>query len=250
MPHARGIFVADPALLGFRRRKCLHQLQAVAQADLAQNDFAVGIEFLDAGHGNLLFFDGGLVSPGAGRLLSKPLSKPLAVSTSREGFFTRGRTAMLDAAVKAISQILSPPMRYHPVALDRAGAGADHGAGHRLAAAVELVCRVRRSLGRGDAGAGLPHDAQHAGLDHLDRGRPRRRPRRHFPDAGGHLADRERVRRRRRRACRARALSGGAPRRRAAARRRDSGRHQDRAADHPGLSDRAALRAVRRRRLL
>src|SRR5215217_6532256 len=43
--------------------------------------------------------------------LSKTLPKPLEVSTSREGFFTRGRTAMLDAAVKAISQILSPPMR-------------------------------------------------------------------------------------------------------------------------------------------
>src|SRR5947199_7478532 len=52
-------------------------------------------------------FDDGLVSPRAGRLLPKPL----LVSTSREGFFTRGKTAMLDAAVKALSQILSPPMR-------------------------------------------------------------------------------------------------------------------------------------------
>src|SRR5437763_2103362 len=52
-------------------------------------------------------FDDGLVSLRAGRLLPKPL----LVSTSREGFFTRGCTAMLDAAVKALSQILSPPMR-------------------------------------------------------------------------------------------------------------------------------------------
>src|SRR6184192_2889859 len=52
-------------------------------------------------------FDDSLVSPGAGRLLPKPL----LVSTSREGFITRGKTAMLDAAVKALSQILSPPMR-------------------------------------------------------------------------------------------------------------------------------------------
>ena len=137
----------------------------------------------------------------------------------------------------------------HPVALDRAGAGAGYGAGDRLAARVELVRRIRRSLGRGDAGAGLPHDAQRPLLDHLDRGRAWRRPRRHFPDAGGHLADRERVRRRRRRACRARTLSGRASRRRAAARRLDPGRHQDGAADDPGLSDRAALRAVRRRGL-
>src|SRR5205823_8169353 len=42
---------------------------------------------------------------------SSDLPKPLLVSTSREGFFTRGKTAMLDAAVKALSQILSPPMR-------------------------------------------------------------------------------------------------------------------------------------------
>ena len=54
MPHARGIFVAHPALLGRRRRKFLHELQAVAQAHLAQDDLVVGIDFLDAGHGSLM----------------------------------------------------------------------------------------------------------------------------------------------------------------------------------------------------
>ena len=44
MPHARGIFVADPALLGGGRRKFLHQLQAVAQAHFAQDDLVVGID--------------------------------------------------------------------------------------------------------------------------------------------------------------------------------------------------------------
>src|SRR5437763_5339302 len=52
-------------------------------------------------------FDDGLVSPRAGRLLPKPL----LVSTSRESFSGEDGTIMLDAAVKALSQILSPPMR-------------------------------------------------------------------------------------------------------------------------------------------
>ena len=99
-------------------------------------------------------------------------------------------------------------------------------------------------------GPGYPHVAQCAGLDRLDRRRSRRRTRRHLPDARDHLAGGERVRRRRRRPCRARALSGGAAGHRAAARRRDPRRRQDRAADAAGLSDRAALRALRGRRLL
>ena len=156
---------------------------------------------------------------------------------------------MLDAAVKALSQILSPPMRsilWRSIGL-------------ALVLITVLAFGLQRLLSwfaeygevwaEGAARPGLPHPAQHPGLDRLDRGRARRRARRHLPDAGDHLAGRERVRRRRRRPCRARALSGGAARRRAAARRRDPRRRQDGAADDPGLSDRAALRAVRRRRL-
>src|SRR4051794_26787860 len=59
---------------------------------------------------------------------------------------------------------------HHPVALDRAGAGADYGAGHWLAARLELVCRLRRGLGGDAAWAGLPHHAPRPVLDHLDRG--------------------------------------------------------------------------------
>jgi CysZ protein len=42
---------------------------------------------------------------------ARPLPKPSAVATSRESFSPEDETKMLDAAVKALSQILSPPMR-------------------------------------------------------------------------------------------------------------------------------------------
>src|SRR5437762_404171 len=53
MPDAGGIFVADPALLGGRRRKFLYELKAVAQAHFAQDHSVVGIDFLKTGHGSL-----------------------------------------------------------------------------------------------------------------------------------------------------------------------------------------------------
>ena len=53
MPHARGILLADPALLGGRGRKRLHQLQAVAQAHFAQDDLVIGIDVLKTGHDGL-----------------------------------------------------------------------------------------------------------------------------------------------------------------------------------------------------
>src|SRR6202030_1248849 len=52
--HAGSIFVADPALLGLRRRKGLHKLQAVAQAHLTQDHAAIGIDFLNVGHARFL----------------------------------------------------------------------------------------------------------------------------------------------------------------------------------------------------
>jgi hypothetical protein len=53
MPHARAVFVADPALFGRGRGKRFHQLQAVAQAHFAQADAAIGINVLNAGHASL-----------------------------------------------------------------------------------------------------------------------------------------------------------------------------------------------------
>src|SRR5512140_509388 len=53
MPHAGAVFLADPALLGRCRGKRLHQLQAVAQAHLAQADAIVGINVLNTGHASL-----------------------------------------------------------------------------------------------------------------------------------------------------------------------------------------------------
>ena len=53
MPHAGGIFVADPALLRRRRREGLHQLQAVPQPYFAQDHSIVGIDVGNAGHASL-----------------------------------------------------------------------------------------------------------------------------------------------------------------------------------------------------
>ena len=82
---------------------------------------------------------------------------------------------MLDAAVKAISQILSPPMRsilWRSIGLALVLITVLAIGLQRL---LSWFAESRRSLGRGDAGAGLPHDAQRPLLDHLDRGRSRRR---------------------------------------------------------------------------
>jgi CysZ protein len=60
-----------------------------------------------------LFFTG-YIAPGltrSGLLTRRPLPKPTRIATSREGFLREDETKMLDAAVKALSQILSPPMR-------------------------------------------------------------------------------------------------------------------------------------------
>jgi len=88
-----------------------------------------------------------------------------------------------------------PADAFHPVAVDWPRIGADRGAGGRPAAAAELVCGIRRSLGLGDAGARLRYPAQCARMDHFDCRRSRRGVRRGVPDARDHHAGGERVRR-------------------------------------------------------
>src|SRR5882724_9497886 len=53
MPHARPVFVADPALLRRGRRKRFYKLQTVSQTNLAQRHAIVGINVLKAGHASL-----------------------------------------------------------------------------------------------------------------------------------------------------------------------------------------------------
>src|SRR4051812_15842372 len=53
MPHAGGIFLAHPALLGVGRRNFLHELKPVAQADLAQADALCGVNLLNPAHARL-----------------------------------------------------------------------------------------------------------------------------------------------------------------------------------------------------
>src|SRR3954466_452582 len=50
MPHTGGIFVTDPLLLRRGRRKFLHELQPVTQANLAKDDAIGGVDILIAGH--------------------------------------------------------------------------------------------------------------------------------------------------------------------------------------------------------
>ena len=156
--------------------------------------------------------------------------------------FRRGQAVMLDAAVKALSQILSPPMRsilWRSIGL-------------ALVLIVVLAIGLQRLLswfatyGEGWAEAMLGpgfHTPLNvlawivsiaAGLGVVLGAVS--------PDARDHLAGGERVRRRGRRPCRARTLSGRTSRRGAAVWSRHDRGHQDRAADDPGLSDRAALR--------
>ena len=156
---------------------------------------------------------------------------------------------MLDAAVKALSQMISPPMRS---ILWRS-------IGHALVLIIVLAIGLQRLLSwfatygevwlEGLLGPGLAFLARGARLDRLDHGGPRRRVRRRVPDACDHLAGGEPVRRRRRRHRRARALSGGAAGRCAAVQPARSTRRQDRAADDPGLSGGVAAGAVRRCRI-
>src|SRR5229473_3102126 len=82
MPHARGIFLADPALFRRRRRKLLHQLQAVAQAHLAQGYAITGINVLNAGHASLA---AGL--PVEENSCSSSSARTEAVSAPRAGTF-------------------------------------------------------------------------------------------------------------------------------------------------------------------
>ena len=95
---------------------------------------------------------------------------------------------MLDAAVKALSQILSPPMcsilwRSIGLALILITALA-----FGLQRLLQLVRDLGEILARRNAWAELRDLDQCAGLDRLDHRRPRRRVRRGVFDAGDHLA--------------------------------------------------------------
>src|SRR5258708_10218574 len=116
MPHARTIFVADPALLRRGRRKRFHKLQTVSQTDLAQGDAIVGIDILKAGHASLTaVLPGGENScasssdrraeasaPSAGTLSPSPMLAP---------FHSIGRAGTRNASPSALVLLTRPPGR-------------------------------------------------------------------------------------------------------------------------------------------
>src|SRR6202790_4332913 len=82
MPHARAVFVADPALLRRRRRKRFYKLQTVSQTDLAQGYAIVGINVLNAGHASLT-----AVLPGGENVWPSSSERMDEVSAPRTGTF-------------------------------------------------------------------------------------------------------------------------------------------------------------------
>src|SRR6185437_1236250 len=116
MPHARGIFVPDPALLGRGRGKALDELQAVAQADLTQAHAAFGIDVLDAGHARLP-----AVFAVAGTSCWSSSARIVAVSAPSGGtfkpsprwvpFHSTGSAGTRNAAPSALMLLTRPPGR-------------------------------------------------------------------------------------------------------------------------------------------
>jgi hypothetical protein len=73
VPHARGVFIADPSLFGIRRGEGLDELQAVAQADFAQADPGQRIDLSNGTHVRL---PAALAVGAIGGFSSSWLSKP------------------------------------------------------------------------------------------------------------------------------------------------------------------------------
>src|SRR5262249_13037900 len=116
MAHARGIFRPDPALLRFRRRKGFHELQAIAQADLAHAHAMLGIDLLYPAHARLL-----PTFSVANGLLSSSCARIAAVSAPSAGTFrpspmffpshSIGSAGTRNGTPSALTLLTSPPGR-------------------------------------------------------------------------------------------------------------------------------------------
>ena len=140
------------------------------------------------------------------------------VSHGRRGYLCRvaRRTMMLDAAIRALTQMFSPPFR--AVLLKSVGFALVLIVliGYRPASRSGLVCRRGRELGRKRARHQRAHATHDPCLDAVDRGRARHYRRRGIPDAGGDRTGRELLRRRDRARSRAQPIPRRADRRAAA----------------------------------
>src|SRR5271168_4436921 len=119
MPHARTVFITHPALLGGRRGKLLHQLQAIAQTDLAQDHAITGINILNLGHASLpasLPFgetsvgeDGRLSSSARTAAVSAPSTGTLRPSPRWLPFHSTGSAGTRNGLPSALILLTSPP---------------------------------------------------------------------------------------------------------------------------------------------
>src|SRR5215510_3572955 len=119
---------------------------------------------------------------------------------------------------------------------------------HRALSGADMAHHGRRGLGRGRARRERAHAAGDPRLDTVVRGGARHRRRLGIPDAGGHGAGGELLRRRYRARGGAHPLPQGAPRNRVAARPRRRRGRQDGRRRGPDLSHRGAIPVVRRNR--
>src|SRR5712664_211702 len=116
MPHAGAVFVAGPALLRHGRRKRLHQLQAIPQADLTQTHSAVGISILNAGHASLIavLLVGEKSCPSSSARtadVSAPSAGTLSPSPMLAPFHSIGSAGTRNASPLALTLLTSPPGR-------------------------------------------------------------------------------------------------------------------------------------------
>ena len=91
---------------------------------------------------------------------------------------------MLDAAVKALSQMFSPPFRAVLLEIRRARSRADRDYRHRSSALAGLARHLWHGLGRGPARHQRTYAALDPGLGRFHRGEPRHHCRIDLPDAG------------------------------------------------------------------
>src|SRR5882724_4998215 len=116
MPHARPVFVADPALLRRRRRKRFYKLQTVSQSDLAQGYAIVGINILKAGHASLTAVlpvgENSCASSSDRRAeVSAPSTGTLSPSPMLAPFHSIGSAGTRNASPLALTLLTSPPER-------------------------------------------------------------------------------------------------------------------------------------------
>src|SRR6202012_2430632 len=108
----RGMFVPNPALLGRRRGESLHELQAVAQAHLAQHHLISRIDFLNVGHARFLFaLTASCSSSARTAAVSAPSGATFRPSPILAPFHSIGSAGTRNGLPLALTLLTRPPCR-------------------------------------------------------------------------------------------------------------------------------------------